>query len=63
MAKTKVSYVATAFVENWVIPYGIRNYLLSENVPQFFSKFFAADMYFARFKTTYDNGILPPNKW
>ena len=40
--KTTATTVATIFVDHWVIPYGIPNYVLTDNGPQFVAKFFAS---------------------
>ncbi|CAN8067637.1 unnamed protein product [Agarophyton chilense] len=37
---TTAPVVARTFLENWAYPYGIPNYLLTDNGPQFVSKFF-----------------------
>lgn len=42
MTKTKAIHVADVFIDNWIILYGISNYLLSDYGPQFVSKFFGA---------------------
>lgn len=39
---TTSSYIASIFFANWISTYGIPRYLLSENGPQFLSKFFKA---------------------
>ena len=39
--KTTAPQVALIFLDNWVIPYGIPSYVLTDNGPQFTSKFFA----------------------
>lgn len=40
-SKTASTHAANIFFEHWVIPYGIPKYLLTDNGPQFTSKFFA----------------------
>ena len=42
LKSTKAPYVADAFIEHWVIPYGLPRKLLSDNGPQFVGKFFQA---------------------
>lgn len=42
LVSTTAPAVANAFVENWVIPYGIPKFVLSDNGPQFVAKFFEA---------------------
>lgn len=40
--KTTATNVARIFVEDWVVPYGTSNWLLTENGPQFAEKVFNA---------------------
>lgn len=42
MKMTTAVKVAEQFVEQWIIPYGAPDYLLSDNGPQFVAKFFEA---------------------
>ena len=42
LSSTTASAVANAFVENWVIPYGMPSFLLTDNGPQFVAKLFEA---------------------
>lgn len=42
MKSTTAPQVADAFVEHWVIPYGMPRQLLTDNGPQFIAKFFEA---------------------
>ena len=42
---TRSHTIARVFLENWVYPYGAPTHLLSDNGPQFASKFFAAVNY------------------
>lgn len=40
MARKTSSLVETAFIDHWVIPYGIHKYVFSDNGTQFVAKFF-----------------------
>lgn len=40
LTKTTGSHVADAFLDNWIKPYGIPKFLLSDNVLQFVSNLF-----------------------
>ena len=42
LSSTTAPAVANAFIEHWVIPYGLPAFLLSDNGPQFVGKFFEA---------------------
>ena len=42
MRSTTAASVAQAFLDNWVYPYGVPSYLVTDNGPQFASKFFEA---------------------
>lgn len=48
--KTTASHVEDAFGDNWIIPFGIPNFLLSYNGPNFVSRFFASIWGFLRLK-------------
>lgn len=39
LTKTTETHVAEAFIDNWIIPYGSKNIFLSDNGPQFVSRF------------------------
>lgn len=40
-SKTKAANVAIVFLDHWIVPYAIRDHLLTEDGPQFVSKLFA----------------------
>ena len=42
MKSTTAPQVADAFIEHWVIPYGMPRHMLTDNGPQFIAKFFEA---------------------
>lgn len=41
-SKPHATHIAIFFLDHWMIPIGIKSYLLTENGPQFVSKFFAS---------------------
>lgn len=42
LKQTTAPTIAQAFIDMWVMPYGMTNYVLTDNGSQFVSKFFAA---------------------
>lgn len=51
------------FFKSWNIPYGIPNYLLSNNGPQFVSKILPRSRPILGTEAIKDNGLRPTNKW
>lgn len=62
MTSKAASHVATEFVENWVIAYGIPNYFLSYNGPQCVAKFFSAVWIFLGLKQLKTSAYHPQMK-
>lgn len=49
-AKIISQYLETVLLDNWILPYGIPNYVLTDNGPQFVSKYFMTLCLFLGFK-------------